>query len=253
MATYSLVRSQVSTRSRPLPRPSATFSADLRLLHVGRDRRLVIGRIARALVRDADAAEPDRQPVAVGRLAGLADRHHDAAPIGVLAGDRRLDQRRIGDRHARCAAPSASIPRRRPMISTSLRAPSPSRATCSARLASTLCSALRKAVSRGSAGARDARRAARAAAPVANSQQRVGGRGVAVDGHCVEGVGDAPPTAAPAAPARAIGASVNTNDSMVAMSGAIMPAPLAMPLIVTAALPSSRRRGRDLWGRCRWS
>ena len=34
------------------------------------------------------------------------------------------------------------------------------------------------------------------------------------------------------------GASVNTNDSMVAMSGAIMPAPLAMPLIVTLALPS---------------
>ena len=34
------------------------------------------------------------------------------------------------------------------------------------------------------------------------------------------------------------GASVNTNDSMVAMSGAIMPAPLAMPLMVTFALPS---------------
>ncbi len=36
----------------------------------------------------------------------------------------------------------------------------------------------------------------------------------------------------------AIGASVNTKASMVAMSGAIMPAPLAMPLIVTLALPS---------------
>src|ERR1700692_3766278 len=34
------------------------------------------------------------------------------------------------------------------------------------------------------------------------------------------------------------GASVNTNDSMVAMSGMIMPAPLAMPLMVTLALPS---------------
>ena len=50
-------------------------------------------------MRDADAAEPDRQLVAVGGLAGLADRHHDAAPIGVLAGDRGLHQRRIGDRH----------------------------------------------------------------------------------------------------------------------------------------------------------
>ncbi len=35
----------------------------------------------------------------------------------------------------------------------------------------------------------------------------------------------------------AIGASVKTKDSMVAMSGAIMPAPLAMPLIVTATPP----------------
>ncbi|MGY4366337.1 hypothetical protein ACVW1A_002402 [Bradyrhizobium sp. LB1.3] len=38
--------------------------------------------------------------------------------------------------------------------------------------------------------------------------------------------------------AGAIGASVKTNDSIVAMSGAIMPAPFAMPLIVTLALPS---------------
>ena len=36
----------------------------------------------------------------------------------------------------------------------------------------------------------------------------------------------------------AIGASVNTKDSIVAMSGAIMPAPLAMPLIVTSTSPS---------------
>ena len=35
-----------------------------------------------------------------------------------------------------------------------------------------------------------------------------------------------------------IGASVKTNDSIVAMSGMIMPAPLAMPLMVTLALPS---------------
>ena len=38
--------------------------------------------------------------------------------------------------------------------------------------------------------------------------------------------------------AAVIGASVKTKDSMVAMSGAIMPAPLAMPLMVTVALPS---------------
>ncbi len=35
----------------------------------------------------------------------------------------------------------------------------------------------------------------------------------------------------------AMGASVKTKDSIVAMSGAIMPAPLAMPLMVTVALP----------------
>ena len=35
-----------------------------------------------------------------------------------------------------------------------------------------------------------------------------------------------------------IGASVKMKDSIVAMSGAIMPAPLAMPLMVTVALPS---------------
>src|SRR5262249_60700214 len=35
-----------------------------------------------------------------------------------------------------------------------------------------------------------------------------------------------------------IGASVNTKDSKVAMSGAIIPAPLAMPHTVTSAVPS---------------
>src|SRR5262249_4996370 len=35
-----------------------------------------------------------------------------------------------------------------------------------------------------------------------------------------------------------IAASVNTNDSIVAMSGAIMPAPLAMPQIVTGVAPN---------------
>src|SRR5580692_8175030 len=46
---------------------------DFRLFHRGRDRGLIVGRIALPLVRDADAAEPDRQPVTVGRLARLAD------------------------------------------------------------------------------------------------------------------------------------------------------------------------------------
>jgi len=37
-------------------------------------------------------------------------------------------------------------------------------------------------------------------------------------------------------------ASVKTNERRVAMSGAIMPAPLAMPLIVTIVSPSGTRR-----------
>jgi hypothetical protein len=36
-------------------------------------------------------------------FAGLADRHDDAAPVGVLAGDGGLDQRRIGDGQADAA------------------------------------------------------------------------------------------------------------------------------------------------------
>src|SRR3954449_1034672 len=66
---------------------------DLRRLHRLRHLSLVIGRIACAALGDADAVEGDRQLVAIGRLARLADRHHHATPIGVLAGNRRLHQR----------------------------------------------------------------------------------------------------------------------------------------------------------------
>ena len=69
------------------------FQRDFRLPHARRYGGFVISRIARALVSNADTVEPDRQPIAVGRLAGLADRHHHPAPIGVLAGDRGLHQR----------------------------------------------------------------------------------------------------------------------------------------------------------------
>src|SRR5260370_36908888 len=64
------------------------FDLDRRVLHRRRDFGLVIGRIARATAGNADAVERDREPVAVGGLAGLADRHHHAAPIGILAGHR---------------------------------------------------------------------------------------------------------------------------------------------------------------------
>src|SRR6185437_6821182 len=66
---------------------------DFWILHRVRHFRLVIGWIARAAAGDADAVERDRELVAIGRLAGLADGHDHAAPIGVLAGDRGLHQR----------------------------------------------------------------------------------------------------------------------------------------------------------------
>ena len=47
-----------------------------------------------------------------------------------------------------------------------------------------------------------------------------------------------PPESSACSTGAAIGASVATKESIVAMSGAIMPAPLAMPLMVTSASPS---------------
>ena len=48
--------------------------------------------------RRSGRRRPRSQAVAVGLLAGLADRHDDAAPIGVARRERGLDQRRIADR-----------------------------------------------------------------------------------------------------------------------------------------------------------
>src|SRR5712675_2996083 len=72
---------------------------DFRVLHRARYFFLVVRRIARAALGDTDAIEGDRKLVAVGRLAGLADRHHHAAPIGVLAGDGGFYQWRVRHRH----------------------------------------------------------------------------------------------------------------------------------------------------------
>ena len=84
-------------------------------------------------------------------------------------------------------------------------------------------------------------------------EERVGGRGVAVDGDGVEAVPDALADSSACRTGAAIGASVTTKESIVAMSGAIMPAPLAMPLMVTVASPSVAVPRRDLRDRCRWS
>ena len=46
-----------------------------------------------AVGRDLFIADPDRDLVAVGGLAGLADRHDETTPVGVLGGKCRLHQR----------------------------------------------------------------------------------------------------------------------------------------------------------------
>ena len=71
--------------------------------------------------------------------------------------------------------------------------------------------------------------------------------------HAVEALRGAGRRAAPAARAPRSAASVKQKDSMVAMSGAIMPAPLAMPLMVTSPPPSRDAAGSRPSGRCRSS
>src|ERR1700752_2441969 len=70
---------------------------DVAALDVLGDRRLVVVRTPLPLLGDGHAADADAQAVSVGLLAGLADGHDDASPVGIAAGDRGLDQRRIGD------------------------------------------------------------------------------------------------------------------------------------------------------------
>src|SRR5258707_3358033 len=123
------------------------------------------------------------------------------------------------------------------MISTSLRAPSPSRATCSARSASSARKALVKAVRRGSLARLTFGAPLAAAAAVANASS-VSDVDVSPSMVTALKVSSTPLCSSDCNAPAAIGASVNTNASMVAMSGAIMPAPLAMPLMMTFALPS---------------
>ena len=123
------------------------------------------------------------------------------------------------------------------MTSTSLRAPSPSRATCSARSASTSWNALANAFRRGSLARLIFGAPLAAAAPVAKAS-RVSDVEVSLSMVTALKVSSTPLLSSDCSTADDSGASVNTKDSMVAMSGAIMPAPLAMPLMVTLALPS---------------
>src|SRR5579883_858409 len=66
---------------------------DLVRAHELRQLGFIIGRVARAILGHTHAVEPDRELIALGPLARFADRHHDAAPIGVLTRDRRFNER----------------------------------------------------------------------------------------------------------------------------------------------------------------
>jgi len=86
---------QVAGPNGGLALAETDIDGDLHLapLHVVDDRRLVVAIDHAAVARHPGAAHGDGQLVAVGRLARLAHRHDDAAPIRVLAGDRGLHQR----------------------------------------------------------------------------------------------------------------------------------------------------------------
>ncbi len=124
------------------------------------------------------------------------------------------------------------------MTRTSLRAPSPSRAICSERSASTPESARRKFLSRPSLALEILGAPDLAAAPVANrsSVSEVDVSPSIVTALNVSSTSLFRQRRAMRAPR--CGASVKTKASIVAMSGAIMPAPLAKPLMRTVALPS---------------
>src|SRR3546814_15223683 len=96
--------------ARPIRRAAvaeAQIDADLDLLalEVRGDGGFVIAFDRKAVFGHQRIAETDRELVAFGGLACLADRHDDAAPIGVLPRDRGFHPRRIGDaaRDAVCA------------------------------------------------------------------------------------------------------------------------------------------------------
>src|SRR5262249_16052754 len=114
--------------------------------------------------------------------------------------------------------------------------PSPSRATCSARLASTASNDLRNAGSRGSDVCTIFGAPRMAAAPVANAS-RVSEVEVSPSTVTALKLSATPCLSKYWSTRDEIGASVKTKESIVPMSGAIIPAPLAMPQMVTGAAP----------------
>src|SRR5262249_44956868 len=161
----------------------------------------------------------------------LADRHHHATPVGVLAGDRRLDERRIGDRER--DAPRGSFGGR--PFDDHLDKLARPLAVAGDLLGKRIEHLLERAAEVAQAAVAGAPRAR--AAPVANASS-VSDVEVSLSTVTALKLSTTPSLSSACSAGAAIGASVNTKASMVAMSMAIMPEPLAMPLMATVVSPS---------------
>ena len=149
-----------------------------------------------------------------------ADRLRDPPPVGVAAEQRRLDERRVGDR---ARDPLDRLLRRR-------------RARARGRSAARPRRRRRSAARAGAAARRAPRRSARssslsgstrdAAGPAGHQDHGVVGRELAVDADAVKRALDGSPEQRIGASARCSAASVCTKQSIVAKRGEIMPAPL---------------------------
>mmetsp|Transcript_22687 Transcript_22687/g.37293 ORF Transcript_22687/g.37293 Transcript_22687/m.37293 type:complete len:221 (+) Transcript_22687:584-1246(+) len=90
---------QIAGPNGHLSGPHPNIRADANVVGFHMLRRLLF-RVVRAdpsLVRDQSVAKPDRQCVSIRWCAGLANRHHDPAPVGVLTRDRGFDEGGIGN------------------------------------------------------------------------------------------------------------------------------------------------------------
>ena len=145
-----------------------------------------------------------------------ADRLRDAAPVGVAAEQRRLDQRRVGDR-ARDALGGLLA------AAAHAHAADPPRALAVARRSAARAS---RSIASSASAKRSSRRPAHAARAARHQDHGVVGRELAVDADAVEGL-RAPRRRAARRRCSALStASVCTKQSIVAKRGEIIPAPL---------------------------
>ena len=125
-------------------------------------------------------AEPDGKPVAVGGFTRLAHGHHHTAPVGVFTGNRRFDERRVGDRQPDGARSSSAF---RALNGDGDQLAGP--LTVAGNLLGEL---IADAEDSGFDRLQVGVRADGSAAAQPEGEDGVAGRGIAVDGHGVEGL-----------------------------------------------------------------